>query len=345
MTNIIEMDIKKAAIGAALLLTASACGAGSSEAGSSDITLNIYTGRHYDLEEAFDQFTEETGIQVEYLTGTDAELRERLETEGEDTKADIFMTVDAANLALAAEEDIFQPLDSEILDEAIPSQYKDTENNWFGLSLRARTIVYNPDVLSPEEVPTSYAELAEPEWDGRLCLRQSTSTYTQSLIASLIANEGEERATEIAQGWADNAEILDKDSKVLDSIEQGKCDVGITNHYYLARKLEEDPDFGVELLWAGPENNGTHINISGAGVTRNSDHPEAAQQLLEYLATDGQNIFVDGNHEFPANEDVPVVDLVEDSFGSDFKRDELNAQEFGDLNGEALTIMDKVGYR
>lgn len=342
------MDIRKMAVSvAALALTASACGASSSSgSGSSDdTTIKIYTGRHYDLEQAFSQFTEDTGIEIEYLTGTDAELREKLETEGDNTEADIFMTVDAANLALAAKEDMFQPLESETLTTAIPEQYRNADNSWFGLSLRARTIVYNGEALTPEEAPSSYAELAEPEWDGRVCLRQSTSTYTQSLIASLIANEGRDRAVEIVQGWTDNAEILDNDIKILESIDQGKCDVGITNHYYLARKIEENPDFGVKLVWAEPEGTGTHINISGAGVTKNADNPEAAQQLLEYLATDGQNLFVDGNHEFPANEEIPVVELVEENFGSDFNRDQLNAQEFGDLNSEALAIMDEVGYR
>lgn len=336
------MDIKKMAIGAAVALTLSACSTGSE---ASDDTIKIYTGRHYDLEQAFTQFTEDTGIEIEFLTGTDAELREKLETEGDDTEADIFMTVDAANLALAEQEDIFQPVDSEILSTAIPEQYRNPDNSWFGLSLRARTIVYNGDVLSPEEAPTSYAELAEPEWEGRVCLRQSTSTYTQSLIASLIAHEGRDRAVEIVEGWTENAEILDNDIIILDSIDQGLCDVGITNHYYLARKIEEDPDFAVDLVWAEPEGTGTHINISGAGITKNADNPEAAQQLLEYLATDGQSLFVDGNHEFPANETIPVVELVEENFGQDFLRDELNAQEFGDLNSEALAIMDEVGYR
>ena len=337
------MSIRKLIVSLGVFgLLATSCGQFS---GGDDQTIKIYTGRHYDLEQAFSQFTEDTGIKIEYLEGSDAELREKLETEGDRTEADIFMTVDASNLALAASEEIFQSVNSDILDSSIPSQYRDEQGRWFGLSLRARTIVYNREALDDTDVPTSYAQLAEPEWKGRLCLRNSTSTYTQSLVASLIANEGRERAAEIVAGWTENAEILSNDIMVLDSIEQGKCDVGITNHYYLARKLEENPDFGVKLVWAEPEGTGTHINISGAGITKNSDNPDLAQQLLEYLASDGQNLFVDGNHEYPANESTQPVELIEANFGTDFKRDELNAQEFGDLNADALTLMDEAGYR
>ena len=235
----------------ALAIFAGACSS------SDEQVLRIYTGRHYDLEEAFTQFADETGISIEFLEGSDAELRERIAAEGEDTQADIYMTVDAGNLATAAAQGIFAPIDSEILNGAVPEHLRDPDGQWFGLSQRARTIVYHPDRVSADELPTTYEELAQPEWAGRLCLRNSSNTYTQSLVANLIGNVGYDDALGIVEGWADNAEILPNDVIALNSIEAGLCDVAITNHYYLARLLEEDPDFPVELQWADQDGQGT----------------------------------------------------------------------------------------
>ncbi len=303
--------------------------------------VRVYSGRHYDLERAFGEFADETGIDVEFLFGSDAELRERIAAEGEDTLADVYMTVDAGNLALAADEGVFQPLDSDVLDAAVPTNLRDPDGQWFGLSQRVRTIVYHPDRVDPSELST-YAALAEPAWDGRLCLRRSTNVYTQSLVASLIANEGEDRALEIVEGWADDAEILNNDVAILENIAAGTCDVGIANHYYLARLLEDDPDFPVEVFWADQDGRGVHANVSGAGVTANADDPELAQQLLEWLATDGQEVFVEGNHEYPVNPDVAPGPVISE-FG-DFTVDPLNAAEFGRLNADAIELMARAGY-
>ena len=332
---------RRIVVPAGLLAAALLAGACS---GEDEEVVKVYSGRHYDLEVAFEEFTEETGIEVEFLTGSDPELRERIRAEGEDTQADVFMTVDAGNLAVAADEDLFQPLDSDALREAVPANLRDPEDRWFGLSLRARTLVYNPDAVSEDEVPTTYAELADPKWDGRLCLRDSTNVYTQSLVASLIANEGEERALEIVTDWADGAEILSNDIDILNNIEQGRCDVGLTNHYYLARLLEENPDFGVRLAWVEQGGRGTHVNISGAGVTRYADDPQLAQRLLEWLATDGQESFVNGNHEYPVNPAVEPEPLIRETFGTTFERDELDAATFGSLNADAVRLMDEAGY-
>ena len=316
-----------------------ACGGSSSEE-----TLQIYTGRHYDLEEAFTQFAEETGVSIEFLPGSDVELRERIAAEGEDTIADIYMTVDAGNLAQAAEQGILAPVESLVLDDAVPETLRDPDGQWFGLSQRARTIVYSTERLAGDQIPTTYEELAQPEWEGRVCLRNSSNAYTQSLVASLIVNLGEDEALEVVEGWANNAEILNNDVIALNSIRDGLCDVGITNHYYLARELEEDPEFPVGLLWADQDTIGTHVNISGAGVVANSDSPELAQQFLEWLATEGQSVFVDGNHEFPVNPDVAVVDLVATEFGDDFIAESVNASEWGALNADAVRLLDAAAY-
>ena len=331
----------RALVLAALSLTGflvAACG------GGSDDTIQIYTGRHYDLEAAFTQFAEETGISIEFLEGSDAELRERIAAEGEDTQADVYLTVDAGNLARAVEQDIFAAVDSDVLDSTVPETLRDPDGYWFGLSQRARTIVYSTERLTEDELPRSYEELAEPEWEGRVCLRNSSNTYTQSLVASLIANLGEDEATSIVEGWAANARIMSNDVIALNSIRDGLCDVGITNHYYLARELAEDPEYPVGLLWANQDTIGTHVNISGAGVTKHADDPELALQLLEWLATDGQSLFVDGNQEYPVNSDVPVVELVATEFGEDFVAETVNAAEWGSLNADAVRILDAAGY-
>ena len=322
-----------------LALVAGAC------SGGDDEVIRIYSGRHYDLEVAFNQYAEETGVSIEFLTGSDAELRERIAAEGEDTQADIYMTVDAGNLATAAEQGIFATVASPILDQAVPESLRDPDGQWFALSLRARTIVYHPDRVAADEVPTTYEELAQPEWANRICMRNSSNTYTQSLVASLIANLGYDEALTVVSGWADNAEILPNDVISIESVADGLCDVAIVNHYYLARLLEEDPDFPVELVWADQSGRGTHVNISGAGITRHADDPELAQDLLEWLATDGQSAFVDGNHEYPVNPSVDPDALIATTFGETFVADQLNAAEFGALNAEAVRLLDEAGYQ
>jgi len=306
-----------------------------------DDVVRVYSARHYDLERAFEEFVDQTGVNVEFLYGTDAELRERINAEGEDTLADVYMTVDAGNLALAAEAGMFQPLESESLASAVPEQLRDPDGLWYGLSMRARTIVYDPDDVDPSELST-YEALAEPQWEGRLCLRRSTNVYTQSLVASLIANHGRDAALEIVRGWADNARILNNDVAILENIAADACDVGITNHYYLARELEDDPEFPVELFWANQDDRGVHANVSGAGVTAEADDPELAAQLIEWLATDGQSSFVDANHEFPVNPGVEPEPMIA-AFG-EFERMPLNAAAYGDLNAEAVDLLAEAGY-
>ncbi|MEM7340257.1 MAG: extracellular solute-binding protein [Actinomycetota bacterium] len=322
----------------AAVLILSACSS------SDEDTIRIYTGRHYDLEEAFTQYAEETGVSIEFLEGSDAELRERIAAEGEDTEADIYMTVDAGNLAIATQQGIFQEIDSPVLDDAIPEALRDPDGYWYAFSARARTIVYSPERVSAEELPTTYEELAQPEWQGRVCLRNSSNTYTQSLVASLIGNVGYDEALTIVSGWADNAEILPNDVIALNSVADGLCDVAIVNHYYLARLLEDDGSFPVELVWADQAGRGTHVNISGAGVTKFADDPQLAQDFLEWLGTEGQSAFVDGNHEYPVNPDVAPEALIATTFGETFVADDLNAAEFGSLNADAVRLLDEAGY-
>jgi iron(III) transport system substrate-binding protein len=313
--------------------------------GDEPADLQIYSARHYDLEGAFGQFTDETGITVEFITGDDAELLERLKAEGDETPADVFMTVDAGNLWSAALQGELAPLDSAELEQAVPEDLRDRQDRWFGLAMRARTVTYNPDNVDPNEFDTedTYAGLADPKWKGRLCMRDATSSYTQSLVASLIDLHGRERTLDIVRGWIDNGvDIMSNDVLLLEAIDAGTCDVGINNHYYLAREKEEKPDMDVDLFWASQDGAGTHVNISGAGVVAGSDNAQEARRLIEWLATDGQNAFVDANHEFPVNPAVEPEPVIA-GFG-EFDRMPLNAEAYGDLNAEAVDLLAEAGY-
>jgi len=318
------------------------CGAFASD--DSDL-IRVYSGRHYDLERAFEAFAEDSGVSVEFLYGSDAELLERIKAEGEDTPADVYLTVDAGSLWRAADEGVLVPLHSPSLDEAVPPALRDPRGRWFGLALRARTVMYDPHRVDPAEFDTTdtYAGLADPTWSGRLCMRDATSSYTQSLVASLIDQHGYQRALRIVAGWVDNdVQIMSTDVELLETVDAGGCDVAIANHYYLGQLLADDPDLDVAVFWANQGGPGVHVNVSGAGVLAESDNPEQAQELIEWLATTGQSTFVDGNHEYPVNPAVPPEPVIA-SFG-DFDYASINARAYGALNAEAVRLMSEAGY-
>lgn len=318
----------------------SACGIAS---GGDGPALQVYSARSYGAEAAYDRFTEDTGIEVEFLNGGDAELRERLQAEGEDSPADVFMTVDVANLALAAEQGVFREVSDPELEAAVPEDLRDPQGRWFGLSVRARAIIYGTDAVDPATLST-YEALGDPALAGRLCLRTSTSAYTQSLVASMIANLGEDATRAAVEGWmANDPQILANDVEIVRTVAAGGCDVGVTNHYYVARELAADPDLGVELFWPDQSTSGTHVNISGAGVTASSDMPAEAQRFIEWLATTGQSLFVDGNFEYPVNPEVEPVEQLT-AFG-EFRRDPINVGELGVYNAQAVQLLTDAGYQ
>ncbi|HSV39325.1 MAG TPA: extracellular solute-binding protein [Nocardioidaceae bacterium] len=311
-----------------------------------DADIQIYSARHYDLEKAFEKWEEETGKSVEFIFAEDAELLQRLKTEGADSPADIFMTVDAGNLWAAAEEGILAPVDSPVLDEAVPEAYRDSQNRWFGLALRARTVVYNPDTVDPSDfdATNTYAGLADPKWKGKLCMRGETESYTQSLIAALIDTYGRDDTLAWVKGWvANDVEVMSNDVLLLEAIDAGECEVGISNHYYLARILADDPDFNAKLYWASQDGDGVMENLSGGGVVTSSDNKTDAQELLEWLATDGQASFIGGNHEYPVNPDVEA-DEIAASFGP-YKPLAIDAEAYGKLNAEATELLAEAGYK
>jgi iron(III) transport system substrate-binding protein len=304
-------------------------------------TVTVYIGRQYGIEPVFESFTEATGIEVRFTSGGDPELRERLIAEGENTPADVVLTADAANIELSAQAGVLAPIESEALTSAIPEDLRSADDLWFALSRRARVPIYSVERVT--EPPTTYAALGDPQWQGRLCLRPSTHPYTQSLVASIIAAEGEERATEIVSSWVANDPLyINSDTDIYNAVADGECDVAIANTYYLGRLQTETPDFPVAISWPEQDGRGAHVNVSAGAVTANAPNPEAAKLLLEWLATDGQQEFADANFEYPADPTVPTNELVA-SWG-DFVADTAVVRQLGELNAAAVEVLSAAGY-
>lgn len=306
----------------------------------------VYSSRKEHLiKPVFDAFTAETGIKVSYLTGKDNALIERVKAEGAATPADLLMTVDAGNLWYAASQDVFQPIQTPLVENSIPAHLRDPDGMWTGLSIRARTIVYSTERVKPSEL-SSYEQLAEPQWKGRLCLRTAKKVYTKSLVSALLAHHGEQQTGQVIQGWVKNlaAVPMAKDSHIMDAIVAGQCDVGLVNTYYFGRLQEKHPAVPLKLFWANQQSTGTHVNVSGAGILKHAKHPELANTLLGWLASDSaQALFARLNKEFPANPEIKSDPLVA-AWGT-FEQDTLNLQKVGALQADAVRLMQRNGYR
>lgn len=330
----------------ALLFTATACGGGDEPAATAgdgdDRMVTVYTGRHYGIEPVFDEFTAATGIEVRFTTGSDPELRERLIAEGDNTPADVIITADAANIQLSAAAGVLQPVDSDALRSAIPAELRSEDDLWFSLSRRIRTVMSSSERV--DDPPTTYAALGDPQWDGRLCLRPSTHPYTQSLVASLLLDLGEDATLEIVESWVANDPIyINSDTDILRAIAAGDCDVALTNSYYLGRLIaEEDPAFPVRITWVEQDGRGAHVNVSAAAVTAAAPNPDEAIELLEWLATDGQSAFSNANSEFPADPDVEPNEILQ-GWGP-FTADVAAVRSLGELNAAAVELLSDAGY-
>jgi iron(III) transport system substrate-binding protein len=306
----------------------------------------VYSSRQEQLiKPLFDRFTEETGIEVQFLTGEEGPLIARLQAEGADTYADIFYTVDAGNLWLAADKGLLRPLHSDVLEHNIPEHLRDPQGRWFGLSVRARTIAYSTERVDPARLST-YEDLADPKWKGKLCLRTSKKVYNMSLVATMIDRLGEAKAEEVVRGWVANlaAPVFSSDLAIVDAIAAGQCDVGIINTYYLGQIQQQKPEVPVAVFWANQQGSGTHVNVSGAGITTHAKNPEGAQRLIEWLSTaEPQLMFSELNLEYPASPMVEPVPLVK-SWG-EFKHDTINVEIAGRLQADAVKLMDRADYR
>lgn len=306
----------------------------------------VYSARIEQLiKPMFDAFTKETGIKVKYTTDNEGALLARLQAEGKNTPADMLITADAGNLWAAAQEKLLKPVHSQVLESNIPVHLRDPHNEWFGLSIRARTLVYNTQKVKPSELST-YEDLADPKWNKRLCLRSSKKVYNQSLVAMMIADHGEAEAERIVKGWVANlaTDPLSDDTRALEFVASGKCDVTLVNTYYYGRLMKKDPNLPLAVFWPNQESGGVHVNISGAGITRYSRNEQAAIKLLEFLSSDkAQNLFADVNMEYPANPKIAADPFVA-AWGS-FKQNSMNLVKAGELQTTAVKLMDRAGYR
>jgi iron(III) transport system substrate-binding protein len=310
----------------------------------------VYSARNEQLiKPLFDAYTKETGVQVKFVTDKEGPLLARLKAEGKNTPADMLMTVDAGNLWQASEEGLLRPLNSKALSTNIPTHLRDPDNEWFGLSVRARTMIYNPNKVKPADLST-YEDLANPKWKGRLCLRTSKKVYNQSLVAMMIWEHGEEKTENIVRGWVKNlaTDPLADDTKAMEAVAAGLCDVTVVNTYYFGRLMEKKPDLPLAIFW--PNQNlknkaaGVHVNVSGAGVTKYAKHEQEAIRLLEWLSSNkAQNLYADVNMEYPANPRIKA-DPVVAAWGS-FKPNLINVAEAGKLQAKAVMLMDRVGYK
>jgi len=328
---------------AALLLAATALPAAAEE-------VVVYSARNEQLiKPLFDAYTRETGVPIKFITDKEGPLMARLKAEGRNTPADMLLTVDAGNLWQASEEGLLRPIQSKTLQANVPAHLRDPGNEWFGLSVRARTLVYHTGKVKPADLST-YEALASPKWKGRLCLRTSKKVYNQSLVAMMITEYGEGKTEDMVRGWVANLATppFPDDTKAMEAVAAGQCDVTLVNTYYFGRLMEKQPTLPLAIFW--PNQNlknkaaGVHVNISGAGVTRYARNPSGAQKLIEWLSSDkAQNLFADVNLEYPVNPGV-TLDKTVASWGS-FKQNLVNVKEAGSLQAKAVKLMDRAGYK
>ncbi|MEH6942992.1 Fe(3+) ABC transporter substrate-binding protein [Bacillus sp. JJ722] len=315
-------------------------------------TVNLYTSRHYETDDAlFEKFTEETGIKVNVVKGEEDELMERLTREGQATEADLFYTADAGRLHWAKEKGLLQSVESETLTANIPENYRDVDNQWFGITKRARIIVYAKDRVKPEDLST-YQALTEPQWKDKVLIRSSENVYNQSLVASFISMYGKDEAKKWAQGMVTNMarDPQGGDRDQAKAVVAGEGDVAVMNSYYYGQLLNsEDPEEvkvaeQLGVFFPNQETDGTHVNVSGIGVTKHAKNKENAIKFIEFLSSEeAQGQFSEANFEYPVNPAVKPSELLA-SWG-EFKEQDINMSELGKYNADALKLMNEVGWK
>ena len=290
------------------------------------------------------------GIKINVVNASADELIQRIESEGDQTPADLLITVDAGRLVRAKEKNLFQSFNSSMIDSTIPANLKDSENQWVGITKRARVIVYSKERVDPSEL-TSYEDLTDSKWKNRILVRSSGNIYNQSLMSSLISANGEENAMnwakEITNNFAREPKGNDRDQVKAILAKEG--DIAIVNTYYIGRLLNSDDELerragnAVNVFFPNQEGRGTHINISGIGIIKNSKKVELATLFIEYLLSiDVQEQFATANYEYPINSNASSASVLEE--WGDFKEDTLPLQRLGELNKEAVMVFDRAGW-
>jgi iron(III) transport system substrate-binding protein len=313
--------------------------------------LNLYSSRHYDTDERlYSDFTEMTGITINRIEGNADELIARMEAEGANSPADVFLTVDTVRLARAANMGLLQPIESEVLETRVPGYLQDDENRWFAFSQRARIIFYDKtDVQNP---PLTYQALADDQYEGMVCIRSATNVYTQNIVAALIAHLGAEATEAWATGVVENFARAPQggDTDQLRGIASGECDIAMSNTYYYSRIIREGddqvtPEQLANIGWVFPNQNdiGAHMNISGGGVAANAPNRDNAIAFLEYLASDqAQQYFSAGNDEYPAVAGVGLAPSVA-ALGI-FRPDTIDLSDIAANVDAAVEVLNNSGW-
>lgn len=314
--------------------------------------VNVYSHRHYDSDkELFKKFEEKTGIKVNVVTAKAEELVSKLAIEGENTPADLLITSDIGNLYEAKSRSLLQATNSKILTENIPSHLRDSDNSWFALTKRARIFVYNPAKVDAKDL-NDYFSITDHKFKGRVITRSSSNSYNKALLASIIANHGEAKALEFSKGLVANFATEPKggDRDQIRSVAAGDADIAIVNTYYLGVMLngkdQKDLDIAksVKIFFPAQKTTGTHVNISGAGVTKYAKNKENAVKLVEFLSSEeAQSIFAEGNHEYPVNVKVKPSATVA-SWGT-FKEDTIELNKIGENNKKAVDIATQGNWK
>jgi iron(III) transport system substrate-binding protein len=314
--------------------------------------VNIYSARKEDLiKPLLDNFSKQTGIKVNLVTGKEEALLQRLQSEGANSPADLFLTSDAGRLSAARQAGVLQAVKSETLAARIPAAYRDPEGYWYGLSVRARPIIYAKDRVKPADL-SAYEALADPKWKGKVCVRSSDSVYNQSLVAGLISHHGEAKTEAWAKGLVANFARPPKggDRDQIKAVAAGECDLTLANTYYLggmvnsSDEAEKQAAAKVAVFWPDAKTTGVHVNVSGAGVTAHARNRANAVALLEYIAGgSAQRWFAETNHEYPVN--AAILPSATLSAWGDFKADTLNVAKLGELNAAAVKLMDRAGWK
>jgi iron(III) transport system substrate-binding protein len=309
--------------------------------------LLVYSERKPPLiEPILAAYTEQTGVKVRVLSDQAAVLIERLAAEGSQTRADLLLTVDAGNLWQAAERGLLAEVQSAKLEAAVPQHLRDPQNRWFALTRRARTLVYNPALIKPEQLST-YEALAAPEFKGKLCLRSSRKVYNQSLTAMLIERLGAQQTEAVLKGWVANlaAPPFADDTLVIQAVEAGQCAVGLVNTYYFGRFQKDQPQLKSRLFWANQgAAGGVHVNVSGAALTTHGKQPQQARALLEWLAGEqAQTMFATLDFEYPVRAHTALA--AEVAGWGEFVEDQHNLVNAGQRQAEAVKLMDRAGWR
>jgi iron(III) transport system substrate-binding protein len=314
--------------------------------------VNLYSARKEELiKPLLDRFTADTGIKVNLVTGKADALLKRLESEGRNTPADLLLTTDAGRLYRAYEAGLLQPVRSDTLERAVPAIYRDPEGHWFGVSVRARVLMYASDRLDPAGLST-YEDLADERWKGRICIRSSNNIYNQSLVASLIVAHGEAETEAWAKGLIANLARPPKggDRDQIKAVAAGQCDVAVANTYYLGTMLnssdpaQREAAAKISVFWPNQADRGSHVNVSGAGITRHARNRNNAVRLLEFMTTEeSQRWYAEANLEYPVRTGITLNPTLE-AWGT-FAGDTINLAELGRHNAAAVRLMDRAGWK